>query len=92
MNFLAWALALSTLVILLMKAVSFQQATVCRQQAWLEASVLKTRSLLSETSEHEQLVNKNCRLLVRRTKRKVAWQRFPSWQQHEFNLSLEGKL
>ena len=92
MNLLAWLLALSTLVLVLIRAVAFHKATVCRQDAWLQASLLSTRALLPKQGQSAFLHDRRCSLLVTRQGKKVTWRRFPSLRTTSFELSLRGKL
>lgn len=92
MNLVSWLLALSTLLLLTMKAVTFQRATVCRQEAWLKSTVLKTRSLLSDPSPRERDWHLSCRIHFLRDQETVTWQTLPSLTHHRFDLQLEGNL
>jgi hypothetical protein len=92
MNTLAWALALSTLFVVMIKAYNFHTATVCRQNAWLYSTILSTRSLVLPTSGTETLSDFKCKLLVRREGHRINWRRFPSVKSHSFELSLKGAM
>ena len=92
MNLLAWSLSLSLLILLMIKAVDFQTSTVCRQNAWLKSTELKTRVLLHRPMDKEMSLDPKCRTFIRRTGKEVSWQRLPSFKRHEFHLKLKGKI
>jgi len=92
MNFLAWLLALTLLVTVMIKAVAFHQATVCRQKAWLKGTELQTGTLLYHPKDFAQSGDRACRLYVVRKKQKVSWKRLPNLRTNAFNLALEGKI
>jgi hypothetical protein len=92
MNLIAWLLAISTLITLMIQAVSFQKATVCRQEAWLKSTELKTRSLLHQPSPVERDWHLNCRIHLLRNQDEITWQRLPHLKKHEFRIDLEGSL
>lgn len=92
MNSLSWILAFSVLVLLMAEAVNFHKATICRQEAWLKSTEMKTRSLLSNPPERDQDWHFRCRLHIRRTKEEISWQRLPSPTRHPFPLPLKGEL
>ncbi len=92
MNLIAWLLAISTLITLMIKAVSFQKATVCRQEAWLKSTELKTRSLLYQPASHERDWHLNCRIHLLRNHDQITWQRLPHLKKHEFQIDLDGAL
>lgn len=92
MNFLSWLLALSVLVALLIQAVVFHKATVCRQEAWLRSTEMKTRSLLDNSGSKDRDWHLGCHLLIRRVQEEITWQRFPSLKKHSFSLELKGQL
>jgi hypothetical protein len=92
MNFLAWSLSLSLLIMLVIKAVDFQTSMVCRQHAWLKSTELKTRVLLHKPLEKEVAVDPKCRIFIKRRGKEVSWQRLPSQKLNEFHLKLKGKI
>jgi hypothetical protein len=92
MNLLAWVLALSLMVSLMVESVVFYQATVCRQKAWLKGTELITRTLLHSPLSYEQRVDISCKLYASRTNKRVTWHRLPNLKKHEFRLDLKGKL
>lgn len=92
MNFLAWALAFTLMVIVMIEAVVFHQATVCRQKAWLKSTELQTSTLLYRPKEHAQLVDPGCQVYVVLKNKKVSWRRLPNLSRHAFNLPLSGKI
>lgn len=92
MNLLAWLLAISTLVTLMVQAVSFHKATVCRQEAWLKSTELKTRSLLHNPPAHERDWHLNCRIHLLRNQEEITWQRLPNLTKNKFELDLKGQL
>lgn len=92
MSFIAWLVAISTLITLMIQAVAFHKATVCRQEAWLKSTELKTRALLSHPSPHERDWHLGCRIHLLRNQEKVTWQRLPSLSKHDFPLDLTGEL
>lgn len=92
MNILAWMMSLAILIYLMAEAVTFQRATVCRQEAWLKSTELRTRALLTSPPEKEKGWHMSCKLLLYRKKTLVTWRRLPSLMKKEFILELEGKL
>jgi len=92
MNFITYLLALSFLIIILIKAFQFQKATSCRQIAWLKSTEVVTEGLLSRSSKIRIENSKRCQLLVKKVGLNVVWTSFPSLRQNRFNLYLEGKL
>jgi hypothetical protein len=92
MNLVSWILALSGLLVILIKAVAFHSATVCRQDAWLKASVLVTRSLLSNMPKKEVSLDSRCRIYIIRQGKRASWQRMPLMQSYAFELYPKGHL
>lgn len=92
MNFIAWPVALSTLIYIMIQAVAFHRATVCRQEAWLKSAELKTRSLLHNPAPHERDWHLKCRIHLSRNQDEITWQRLPNLKKHQFRLDLEGVL
>jgi hypothetical protein len=92
MNVLHWLVALSFLIILLIEAVDFHRATVCRQEAWLKSTELRTRSLLSNPKPRERDWHLQCRIHLVRDQETISWQRLPSLKKHDFDLPLRGAL
>lgn len=92
MNVIAWLLSLSVLIVLMIQAVAFHQATVCRQEAWLKSTELKTRSLLSSPASHERDWHLSCRIHLVREQEEITWQKLPNLKRHQFHLELRGPL
>jgi len=92
MNVLSWLVAISTLIYLMIQAVSFHRATVCRQEAWLKSTELRTRALLSSPAPHERDWHLGCRIHLVRVQEEITWQRLPNLAKHEFKLDLKGEL
>ena len=92
MNLIAWLLALSLMLTVMMEAVVFHQATVCRQKAWLKSTELMTRTLLNKPKGHAHAVDWACKLTVRLEQKKVTWRRLPKLNTHQFQLPLKGHL
>ncbi|MCM2350411.1 MAG: hypothetical protein NDI69_10355 [Bacteriovoracaceae bacterium] len=92
MNLISWVLGLSILIYLMLEAVAFHRATVCRQEAWLKSAELKTRSLLPNAKERERSFHLSCRLVLLRDKENITWQKLPGLRKHQFTLKLEGSL
>lgn len=92
MNFIAWLLALTLLITVLIQAVAFQQATVCRQKAWLKATELQTHTLLDDSKDHNHAVDIGCKVYVNSKHGIVAWRRLPNSKLHRFTLSMKGKI
>lgn len=92
MKSLPWLLALSILITLMIQAVDFHKSTVCRQEAWLKGTELKTRSLLSDPKPREREWHLNCRIHILRAQEEITWQRLPHLTKHSFDLPLKGAL
>lgn len=92
MNFLSWLLALSVLFTLLIQAVDFHKATVCRQRAWLKSTEMSTRALLHEPALKDRDWHLSCRFVIVRDKDEITWRRLPSLNKHTFSLELKGRL
>ncbi|MBA2404248.1 MAG: hypothetical protein H0V66_05715 [Bdellovibrionales bacterium] len=92
MNFLAWLLALTIMVTVMIKAVDFHNASICRQKAWLKGTELQTGTLLYRPKDFAQSGDIGCKLYVVRRKQKVSWRLLPNLKQHAFNLPLTGKI
>ena len=92
MNLLAWSLALGLLVSLMVQAVDFQRATVCRQEAWRMGLELKTRATLSNPKVLEREWHLGCRLHLLRDHESITWQRLPNIKSHQMEMPLKGKL
>jgi hypothetical protein len=92
LNLIAWVLALSLMVTVMIEAVVFHQATVCRQKAWLMGVELQTATLLHHPKEHSLGVDDGCKLYVVRKHNRISWKRLPNLKTHEFVLPLKGKL
>lgn len=92
MNALSWLLALSVMIYLMVEAVAFHKATVCRQEAWLKSTELKTRALLTNSKSTERGWHLGCRLYLSRQEEEITWQRLPGINKHSFNLKLTGAL
>ena len=90
MNILAWVLATSTLFLVMIKAVAFQKAAACRQNAWLHSTVLKTRLLL--VTKSTPIYDAQCGILVTQSHTTVSWRRLSDFKKHDFHLTLKGKL
>lgn len=92
MNLIAWPLALTLMVTVMIEAVTFHQATVCRQKAWLKSTELQTSTLLYRPKEHALLVDPDCQVYVVLKHKNVTWRRLPNLSSHAFNLPLSGKI
>ncbi len=92
MNLVSWALALATLILLLIQAIAFQKATVCRQEAWRKSTELKTQTLLTEVKPHARDWHLGCKIHLYRNQDDIFWQRLPQLNKHAFSLQLRGKL
>ena len=92
MNILAWMLSLSILIYLLAQAVVFHKATVCRQEAWLKGTEMRTRALLSNAPKEDKDWHLGCKLLFKREKSAITWKKLPFLEERDFTLDLEGKL
>jgi len=92
MNLIAWLLALSLMVTVMLQAVVFHQATVCRQKAWLKSTELMTRTLLTKPEGRTHAGDLACKLTVRLEQKKVTWRRLPQLKTHQFQLPLKGHL
>ncbi len=92
MNILAWLLCLSILIYLMIQAVAFHRATVCRQEAWLKSTELKTRSLLYSPKAIERDWHLGCRIHLLRHQEKISWQKLPNLKKYDFHLVLKGAL
>ena len=92
MSFLSWTLALSLLLIMVLKGTEFHRALVCRQEAWQMGLHLLSRSLFQGAPEREQAFHSACRLSLVRTHRQVRWQKVPTLKTHAFELGLIGTL
>jgi len=91
-NFLAWCLSLTILVVLSFEGTTFYKATVCRQKAWLKGTELQTRTLLHNPTSFAFAIDVSCRLRVVRKNKTITWQRLPQMRKHSFELSLRGKI
>lgn len=92
MNFLSWLLSLSVFVALLIQAVAFHRTTVCRQEAWLKSTEMKTRTLLHNPDTKDRDWHLSCRLLIVRNNDEITWKKLPSLKKHTFSLELKGRL
>lgn len=88
----SWLLSIALMTFIMIEALLFHKASVCRQDAWLKGTLLMTRTLLHSPASSEKLINPSCRLLVSRSDKEVHWQRLPSLKKHTFTLELKGKL
>jgi len=80
------------MVTVMIEAVAFHQATVCRQKAWLTGVELQTGTLLHHPKDHSFRMDAGCKLHVSRKNNRVSWKRLPNLKTHEFILPLKGKL
>lgn len=92
MNILAWLMSLAILIFLLAEAVDFHKATVCRQEAWLKGTEMRTRALLSDAPEKDKDWHMGCKLFLQRKRAVITWRKLPSIFEKEFVLELEGAL
>lgn len=92
MNLVSWIVAISTLIYLMIQAVSFHKATVCRQEAWLKSTELRTRALLYKPAPYERDWHLGCRIHLLRSQDEITWQRLPHLTKHPFALELTGDL
>lgn len=92
MNLLVWPLALTLMVTVMVEAVAFHQATVCRQKAWLKGTELQTSTLLYRPKDYARSMDTSCKLYVVLKHKRVSWHRLPNLNSHSFNLPLRGKL
>lgn len=88
---LAWLMAITFLVLLVVEAVDFHRNTVCRQIAWKESVILATRATLSTAKESDWGWHGGCRLKINRVAKSIHWQRLPKGK-HSFLLDLSGQL
>ena len=77
---------------MLIEAVAFHRATVCRQEAWLKGTELRTEALLYPAKKEDKGFHASCRFLFLRTGEEITWQKIPSLEKRNFKLSLDGKL
>lgn len=92
MNILSWMLSLGILVWLMTEAVSLHRANVCRQEAWLKSTELRTRALLHDPKDREKDWHLGCRLILFRDGTTITWRRLPSLTEHNFELDLGDSL
>lgn len=92
MKLFAWALSLALFITMMVEAVAFHKATVCRQEAWKESLVIKTRSLLEGATPFERGYLLDCRTHIVRSHDDIYWQRLPTLKRHQFLLRLQGLL
>jgi hypothetical protein len=92
MNIIAWCLSLAFLVLTLSEAVVFYKATVCRQEAWLLAFHLKTKSILNVNTTQAHQFHPRCQLWVKESSKIVYWRKNISLQKHPFELPIKGHL
>jgi hypothetical protein len=92
LNLIAWVLALTLMVTVMIEAVVFHQATVCRQKAWLKGVELQTGTLLHRPKDQALGLDAGCKLYVVRKHQRISWKRLPNLKTHEFVLPLKGKL
>jgi hypothetical protein len=91
MNAISWLLAISTLVLLMTKAMDFHQLNICRQEAWLKSTEFLTRSMLTKPTENKEW-HLRCQLQLIKANGQIFWQRLPSLKRHSFSVELNGKL
>jgi len=92
MNLLSYLLALSILVLLMIEAVAFHKATVCRQEAWLKGTELITKTLLSKGSPSENSFLPGCKIHLIQRDKSVYWQNLMNLKKHPLVLNLKGNL
>ena len=92
MNLVSMLVAISTVIYLMIQAVSFHKATFCRQEAWLKSTELRTRALLYKPTPYERDWHLGCRIHLLRNQGQITWQRLPHLTKHQFNLDLTGDL
>lgn len=92
MKLLSWILAISVMMTLMMEAVAFHKATVCRQKTWLKSTENITHSLLSKSPKSKKEWVKNCHTLISRTEKTITWQRYPKFKKNHFSINLKGQL
>jgi hypothetical protein len=91
MNALSWLLAISTLIILIVKAMNLHEMNVCRQEAWLKSTEYLTRSLLTSPVQDREW-HLRCQLVLSKDNDQIFWQRLPSMKKHNFHIELSGQL
>lgn len=92
MNLLAWLLSLTVTFLLLMEAVNFHTASICRQKAWAQSFESLTRGLFPKAKEKELRYIASCNLLITKEQMKVFWKKPLSFKKHAFEINLKGKL
>jgi hypothetical protein len=92
MNWLTWIIGLSLFITLTVQAVSFHRALICRQEAWLKSTELRTRALLSKAPSIEKAVHLSCKTSFLRREEMITWQRWEEPGQKIFRMDLKGKL
>lgn len=92
MNLLAWLLSLTMTLLLLMEAVNFHTASICRQKAWAKSFESLTRSLFPKAQDKELRYLAKCNILITKDQKKVHWKKPLSLKSHIFELDLKGKL
>ncbi len=89
MNLIGWLASLSLFFLVLVKAVNFHQATLCRQEAWLKSTEFLTRTLLKKNRPFEQANLSHCEIRVIQSGA-VRW--IKKNEIHSFRIRLAGKL
>jgi len=92
MNFFSWCLALSLLVLFLIKGAQFHRSLVCRQESWQMSFNLGTRALFSKALPTETTFHRTCKVVFVRKLLKVSWQKMPSLERKVFDLGLRGSI
>ncbi len=87
MSFLSWGASMLVMLTLLSKSLEFHRATLCRQETWRGALILRTGALLSKAPTQDKLYISKCRKLISRKETIVSWGRNTNLE-----LSLKGKL
>lgn len=90
MKILGWVICLTLLMTVLMQAVAFQKATVCRQRVWLKSLEMRTSETLSQSSDSDLFKSSKCELQIIRKSKTITW--FKGKKLNTFEVSLKGKL
>lgn len=92
MKILSWIIAISIIVLLIIEAVAFHKATVCRQNTWLKSTENITHSLLSNSPKSSKEWVRNCNILIFRSEKKIIWHNFSKIKKNHFEINLKGHL
>jgi hypothetical protein len=92
MSWISWLIGFGLITSLTAQAVRFHRATVCRQEAWLKSTELRTSALLDHARKTQKAFHTGCHTSFYRYADIITWRKWNESKKKIFELDLKGKL